>query len=111
LSLLARFLITLLTALTWLLRLLLGLVVLATMLAALAWLLITLLAALTWVLRLLARLFVRPAVHLECSDRSGLRYSLKYLIGLWELQSNSAWPLYVPPPMDSPEICRAPDQR
>jgi hypothetical protein len=56
LSLLARFLITLLTALTWLLRLLLGLVVLATMLAALAWLLITLLAALTWVLRLLARL-------------------------------------------------------
>jgi hypothetical protein len=81
LSLLARFLITLLTALTWLLRLLLGLVVLATMLAALAWLLITLLAALTWVLRLLARLFVRPAVHLECSDRSGLRYSLKYLIG------------------------------
>lgn len=54
LSLLTWLVITLPTALTWVLSLLAGLLVLAAVLAALTWLLITLLTALTWVLRLLA---------------------------------------------------------
>ena len=86
--------IALLTALTWVLRLLAGLLVLAAVLAAVTRLLITLLTALTWVLRLLAGLLSVLATLIVLTAL--VCTSWPDLIGLWEFQSNSVRPSYVP---------------